>query len=381
MKEESGYILGIETSTRTFSLAVTKGKEIISLTAGKAGRRLDSLLIPGIQSVLDSAGIKARGLAGIAASTGPGYFTGIRVGLAAAKGLAYALGKPAAGVLSLDSIAENSAPAGGGVICAAISAGRGNVYYRLYRYNADAGVREPLAPPSLSAIDALAGMLEEKTAVLCEDESVSGRIKDAAGDNAVIMPPEFGAPSASMTAALGFRRLAGGEPAGRSLLPVYLKKPDAEENFRDRHPEIEIRPAAPGDMPGIMRIERASFPTPWSELMFEAEFIKDSGVFITAKCENSLIGYACGWYAADEFHLANLAVAPEFRGRGGGKKLLQKIIACVKSKNISCVILEVRHRNMPAISLYEKFGFRPVAKRKRYYGDTDEDAVLMELRL
>ena len=380
MKEESGYILGIETSTRTFSLAVTKGEELISLTGGGAGRRLDSLLVPGIKAVLDSAGVKPSGLAGIAASTGPGYFTGIRVGLAAAGGLAYALKKPAAGVLSLDSLAENSTPAQDCLICAAIGAGRGEAYYRLYRYDSGRDAREPLAGPAIATAAGLARAVGEKTVVLCENESITRQIKDAAGDNAIIMPPEFGVPSAAKTAALGFRKLAGGKAAG-GLLPAYLRKPDAEENFREKQSGIDIGPAAPGDMGDIMRIERASFPTPWSESMFEAEFIKDSGIFITAKSENSLIGYACGWFAADEFHLANLAVAPGFRGRGAGKKLLQKIIDAVKSENTNCLILEVRHRNLPAIRLYEKFGFKPVARRRGYYRDTEEDAVLMELKL
>lgn len=381
MKEESGYILGIETSSRTFSLAIAKGEKLLTLRTRGAGRRLDSLLIPGVKELLNAAGVEKSRLTGIAASTGPGYFTGIRIGLAAAGGMALALKKPAAGIMSLDSIAENTSPAEDSAVCAAIDAGRGEAYYRLYRYSRAKDAREPLAPPGMASVKNLALKLPEKTVFLCASEAVSKQIKEAAGDNAVIMPPEFGEPSAAKTALLGFRKISGGNLSPRELRPVYLRNPDAEVNFSREHAGISIRPAEPGDLDAVMKIERESFPVPWTEAMFKAELMKDSGLFLTAETGGQLAGYACGWYVADEFHLANLAVAPEFRGRGAGKKLLQKVIEDVKSKKARFIALEVRHKNIPAINLYGKFGFKPEARRKGYYSDTKEDAVIMALEL
>jgi tRNA threonylcarbamoyl adenosine modification protein YeaZ/ribosomal-protein-alanine acetyltransferase len=381
MKEKSGYILGIETSTRTFSLALVKDGAAAAKISRKAGRSLDSLLFPGIKLLLDSAGVKTGDISGVAASVGPGYFTGIRIGLAAAKGMAFALGIPAAGVLSLDSLAENSSPSGGFTVCPMIPAGRDEFYCRLYSYDPSSRSRNPLSEPEVFSVDMLLRRLKGKTVILCEDEKAPARIKNALGENALIMPPEMGSPSAENTALLGLKMLKGGVQDSRSIQPVYIRRPEAEENFGGKEPEIKILPAKAKDIDAVMEIERASFPTPWNKAMFAAELIKNSGMFITARTGGILAGYACGWFAADEFHLANLAVSPEYRGRGVGKTLLKNIIDRVKYKDIKYIILEVRHLNLHAIRLYEKFGFQPFARRKGYYRDTGEDAVLMELKL
>jgi ribosomal-protein-alanine N-acetyltransferase len=87
------------------------------------------------------------------------------------------------------------------------------------------------------------------------------------------------------------------------------------------------------------------------------------------------------WRIADEGHITNLAVRPGFRRRGFARQLLQDLIDYARKNHIGSLTLEVRVSNLPAIRLYESFGFRVEGRRKNYYADNNEDALIMWLRL
>src|SRR5258708_38906452 len=134
-----GPVLGIETGGRVISLGVVNGGQLKASFA----RQLESHcagLPPAIDRVLEAAGLKLRDLVGVAVGIGPGSFTGLRVGLSYAKGLARALGIELVGVPSLDAIAlgERLKPRPGATVCPVIDARRGEVYGALYRFSADA---------------------------------------------------------------------------------------------------------------------------------------------------------------------------------------------------------------------------------------------------
>lgn len=141
----------------------------------------------------------------------------------------------------------------------------------------------------------------------------------------------------------------------------------------------------PKDFPGfreaILAIERASFPTPWTVRAFEEEVRNPVSHLWVSTQEQQLEGYICFWVVAGEVHLMNVAVRPEIRRVGVGSLLLSKMIEAGISEGARCVWLEVRPSNRPALALYEKAGFREVGRRRRYYMDTGEDAVIMVLDL
>ncbi len=140
--------------------------------------------------------------------------------------------------------------------------------------------------------------------------------------------------------------------------------------------DIEISPIEAADLPGILEIERASFSDPWSEKLFCEELDGDPRRLNAAlRLEGRLVGYGLGWVVADEFHLGNLAIASQMRGRGYGKKLLQNLLNEAVSRGCRICSLEVRASNQAAIGLYRSLGFCQIALRRRYYGD--EDALVM----
>jgi ribosomal-protein-alanine N-acetyltransferase len=145
----------------------------------------------------------------------------------------------------------------------------------------------------------------------------------------------------------------------------------------DGSTEIEVRKLVYSDLPGVLAIERRSFPTPWSLAMFVLELSKPSGICLAATLDGRLIGYlVCSRYA-DVWHLMNVAISPEHRRGGVATTLIDELLA--RSGSDARYTLEVRTSNSAAIAMYERFGFRPAGTRPRYYHDNGEDALIMWL--
>jgi ribosomal-protein-alanine N-acetyltransferase len=140
--------------------------------------------------------------------------------------------------------------------------------------------------------------------------------------------------------------------------------------------EVRLRRLAYSDLPAVISIERRSFPTPWSLAMFVLELSKPSGICLAAEDDHgSLIGYlVCARYD-DVWHLMNVAVHPERRRRGIARELIERMFQDAGSG--ARFTLEVRVSNTPAIEMYERFGFRHAGRRRRYYHDNGEDALIM----
>ena len=140
---------------------------------------------------------------------------------------------------------------------------------------------------------------------------------------------------------------------------------------------VSIRPLAYADLPGVLSIERRAFVTPWSMAMFVLELSKPSGICLAACEGDELRGYlVCSRYS-DMWHLMNVAVDPGRRREGSRRALITHLLAAIEPRDK--VMLEVRGSNEGAIAMYERFGFKAVGHRRRYYQDNGEDALVMEL--
>jgi [ribosomal protein S18]-alanine N-acetyltransferase len=138
---------------------------------------------------------------------------------------------------------------------------------------------------------------------------------------------------------------------------------------------LRLRKLAYGDLPSVIAIERRSFPTPWSLAMFVLELSKPSGICLAAEDDDGLIGYlVCARYE-DVWHLMNVAVVPERRRRRVATELIERLFD--EAGAGARFTLEVRVSNGPAIAMYQQFGFRSAGRRRRYYHDNGEDALIM----
>ena len=139
---------------------------------------------------------------------------------------------------------------------------------------------------------------------------------------------------------------------------------------------LEIRRLTYADLPEIIAIERRAFPTPWSLAMFVLELSKPASVCLAALRGGQMIGFLiCSRYDA-VWHIMNVAVDPERRRQGIATALLTDLLRRIDGKGARFT-LEVRESNSGAIELYERFGFRAAGRRRRYYQDNGEDAVIM----
>ncbi len=141
---------------------------------------------------------------------------------------------------------------------------------------------------------------------------------------------------------------------------------------------VSLRRLELGDLDEIERIERASYPTPWSRSMFATELAKPSSLSFGAIDDaDALVGYLVLSRYVDAWHVMNVAVAPERRREGIASALLRQLLDQTRGDAKRGYTLEVRVSNVGAISLYERFGFRPKGVRRGYYTDNREDALIM----
>ena len=160
-----------------------------------------------------------------------------------------------------------------------------------------------------------------------------------------------------------------------------MRSDGVSETLRQEPTEVvegtAIRRLAYSDLPAVISIERRSFPTPWSLAMFVLELSKPSGICLAATDGNELLGYlVCSRYE-QVWHLMNVAVAPEKRRSGIARRLISRLVEEAGGK--LPFTLEVRVSNQPAITMYERLGFRSAGVRPRYYQDNGEDALIMWL--
>jgi len=133
------------------------------------------------------------------------------------------------------------------------------------------------------------------------------------------------------------------------------------------------------DLDGVLAVEQAAFTNPWTREMYEAE-LKNPGVsFIVLARHRSggIIGFCSHWRIYDELHVNNLAVLPDWRGRGIGTALLTRALSEGAASGAVRALLEVRRSNTEAQRLYERFGFVVAGLRRHYYSQPIEDAVVL----
>ena len=139
---------------------------------------------------------------------------------------------------------------------------------------------------------------------------------------------------------------------------------------------LEIRRLTYADLPQIIAIERRAFPTPWSLAMFVLELSKPAGVCLAALRGGQMVGFLICSRHDTVWHIMNIAVDPDCRRQGIATALLDDLLRRIDGHGARFT-LEVRESNAGAIELYERFGFRAAGRRRRYYQDNGEDAVIM----
>jgi tRNA threonylcarbamoyladenosine biosynthesis protein TsaB len=221
-------ILAIDTSTDTISIGIYKPPTgVLFEQSWVSGREQTTQLLPSVQRAMAAVGVTVRDLTGVAVATGPGSYSGVRIGLSTAKTLAYALGIPVWGVPSLDALAYGQVAVTAAQVCAVLSMGRHRLAWALYRTK---GTRwQRLTPYNNTTAAEMAEAIKEQSAkiatLFCGEitPETAAAITATLGKDAAIAPAAAGLRRASYLAELALQRAHRGEsddPA--TLQAIYL---------------------------------------------------------------------------------------------------------------------------------------------------------------
>ena len=142
---------------------------------------------------------------------------------------------------------------------------------------------------------------------------------------------------------------------------------------------VKIRRMQPADVCDAAAIEKQIITPPWTEADYLDALSKDSYLVLAAEDETGkLAGYCVASMAVDEAEIIDVGVSPDRQGCGTGGRLVQEMLERLHALGITAVFLEVREHNGPALAVYEKNGFKAVGRRKAFYSDPTEDAIIMK---
>jgi tRNA threonylcarbamoyladenosine biosynthesis protein TsaB len=242
--------LGLETATWTASVGMIDGRRVLAERSVRVADSHARILLGLIDDVLDDAGLGITDLDLLAVSIGPGSFTGLRIGLSVAKGIALAAGIPVSGVPTLEALARRAGPRRG-LVCPVLDARRGEVYGATFRWQDDALVT--LTDPVVVAPRRLAEKLEPPCLLLGDAVDVYRDVwVERFGNAAELASLDEIPPSGAVVAALGTERyLRDGPRSAADLEPTYVRRCEAEMNH-NRHSHETIVERAKIDRGGVV---------------------------------------------------------------------------------------------------------------------------------
>ncbi len=141
-----------------------------------------------------------------------------------------------------------------------------------------------------------------------------------------------------------------------------------------------IRKMTLEDIPAVIDLDHKSFSLPWPERSFRFELTENPASHCwVAELDGKVVGMIVVWLIVDEAHVATIATHPDFRRQGVAKSLLSHALLRLIEEGARSSFLEVRENNVAAQEMYRRFGYEVTGRRRRYYSDNDEDAILMTL--
>lgn len=362
-------ILSIDTSSDICGVSILDNKKLICNMDSNLGRTHSENLMPNIKEALNISNLTLNDIDLIACDIGPGSFTGIRIGIATVKAFNDVLNIPCVGITSLEALAYNVKDFDG-IICPIIDCKNSNCYYAIYKFNDTSCVE--LAPPKADSIENLCNYLNisnfgEQNLLFVGDGSINYKdVLHSKFPNSVFAEKELNLLNSYNLGLAGLNKFA---ITGNTecLLPLYLKKPQAQKILMD----INICEMSLSDLKLIKDCLLSDFDNFWNYNILESELESQDSNFFVAKIDNEIVGFAGIKIIVDEADIMNIVVKKAFRNMGIGKLLLKKLIETANKLNLTSIILEVNKENSIAIKLYESFGFKEVGIRKNYYGNTD----------
>lgn len=388
-------ILALDSSGLTASVALMENDNLIAEYTIQYKKTHSQTLLPMMDEIRRMVELDLDTVDAIAVAAGPGSFTGLRIGSATAKGLAFAMEKPIVPVPTLEGLAYQMYGTDA-VVCPIMDARRNQVYTGVYEFveKADGYDMNVIKGQRAVSFDEIAQELNgigRKTVFVGDGIPVfRERMQEILRVPYSLAPGHRNRQSAACIAALGMVYYAQGRiVSGAEHVPEYLRLSQAERERREKQDprtvqstpssaaKIVYRRMKPEDVPAVSRLEQETFSMPWSEKDFLDMVEKEDARYYVAEREGQLLG-CCGLLMiAGEGNITNVMVAPWARNQGIGTEMLRHLLSEGSREGMTAYTLEVRVSNAAAIHVYEKLGFVSEGIRPGFYERPEEDAMIL----
>jgi tRNA threonylcarbamoyladenosine biosynthesis protein TsaB len=370
-------LLGIDTALNACSVAIVDGNEVLARVTSAGGKGNAERLLPLLEQARIEAGIELAELDGIAATVGPGSFTGIRTALATARALGLALKIPVWGITTTEALAVAAAQPGLATV-AVIDAKRDELYIQCFSAGG-----APLGDAQLLNIADAAGILPPGPTMLVG--SGSDLLLQVAQRGDLQLSPASPDPDPVLVARLAQAR---SRPA-KAPSPLYIRPPDAKlpstiGAAATSKPSLNIQPCGSESAGVLAALHAEAFAGQseelWTEKSLRELLAMPGALALLATQGGEPVGFILLRQAADEAEIITLAVQPQSRRLGVARRLLTVGLAKISGRGAQQCFLEVADTNIAARGLYASAGFAEVGRRPGYYRDAaggQRDAILM----
>lgn len=360
-------ILSIDTASQICGVSLLENSNLIGNFDQDTGRTHSENLMPMIEQALKQCDLTLKDIDLLVCDKGPGSFTGIRIGIATVKAFHDSLSIPCVGVSSLEALAY--AIKKEGFIVTLLDCKNNNCYFALYELK-NSQYTEIIMPSTDTIENSLKICLQN----ISHDSSIT-----FVGDGSIIYKDFIASQCKNFYFATSennvlnsyYLGLAGldkfRKKEGKEVLPLYLKKPQAQRQLEEKFKNITIDTMTQEDLNQISNTLLSHFDEFWSYDLLKEELNAKNSNYLVAKFNNEVVGFAGIKIMVEEADIMNIVVRKDFRNQGIGGLLLKNLIDLSKKQNLTSVTLEVMEENYPAIHLYKNFGFEQIGLRKNYY--------------
>ena len=404
-------ILAIDTSSKRCSVAILEDNKVLVNLYNDDEKTHSVKLMPMVDEAFSNTELSLDDIDFLVCSIGPGSFTGVRIGISTIKAFADVKNIPVVGVSSLEILAHNvktKALGNNSLVCSLIDAKNQNVYCGLFYFEGNKCIQlQMLAEDINTTFSRITEILGNKNIAFTDYSSVTGNKVNLdnttnkfnniifVGDGSVVYKENilayFEKTNCKIDFALGEENMQSGISLALSGLnkynegnygdsstisPIYLRKSQAERALEEK---IQISKMTENDIQELEPILNSDFDNFWNISNLKNDFANENSVYFVAKLNDEIVGFAGILKICDEANIMNIVTKINKRHLGIGSKLLKALISEAKSLNCISITLEVNEHNTYAINLYEKFNFKRIGLRKKYYNNTD-DAILMSLQ-
>lgn len=375
--------LAIDTSSKVCTVSILDNDDVLINLYNDDEKTHSVKLMPMIDEAFKKTNLNLYDMNLLACCIGPGSFTGVRIGIATVKAFSDVTNIPVVGISSLEGLAYNvkdKCP-NSSLICSIIDAKNNNVYCGLYNFKDNDCIKLSIFAEDIhKTISNINHIMKNKNfdnIVFVGDGSVVHKdLLKSSFSNITFAQEKDNYQNSISIAKSGINKYNKGEYGDSSTIsPIYLKKSQAERALEEK---IKIFEMTPEDIKVISKNFNTEFDEFWSIDTLKNDFNNPNTAYFIAKLNDEIVGFVGTLKIVDELNIMNIATKVDKRSLGIATKLLSYVIEYSKSIGCKSITLEVNENNIPAIHLYEKFNFKRIGLRKKYYNNTD-NAILMTL--